>query len=137
MNVVYYPSDCNFGNFVIDYDSENQFPNNLKLIDYDHMNIDRPDRMIHNVSWQFFSRMFDLQNLPDKDVTPEFSKWREKHDLFEVVEQFKIKYLEVSNIEYDSDKECFKYDVSYSTLNNSEYLIDYLEAKKKKKTTDD
>jgi hypothetical protein len=134
LNAVYYPSDCNFGNFIIDCDSEYKFPNNLVLIDYDHMCIDRPDQMIHNVSWQFFSRIFDLQNLPDKDTTPEFAEWRKNHDLFEEVEKFKIKYSEVCGIEYDSDKQCFEYGVYPATLNNSEYLIDYVETKKTEKT---
>ena len=44
-----------------------------------------------------------------------------------------MRYFETVNIEYNSDEECFKYNVPHSTLNNSTYLINYVEAKKEEK----
>ena len=130
---IYYPNDCNPGNFVIDYDSVKKWPYNMVMMDFDHMIITNPKHMIHSVSWQFFSRIFDIENLTDDDAKESVVKWRKENDLFEVIENFKIRYFETVNIEYNSDEECFKYNVPHSTLNNSTYLIDYVEAKKEEK----
>lgn len=130
---MYYPNDCNPGNFVIDYDLAKKWPHNMVMIDFDHMIITNPKHMIHSVSWQFFSRIFDIENLKDDDAKDSVVKWRNENDLFEVIENFKIRYFETANIEYNSEEECFKYNIPHSTLNNSTYLINYVEDKKKEK----
>ena len=134
MKKIYYPNDCNPGNFVVDFDSERSWPHNLVMMDYDHMIITNPKHMIHNVAWQFFSRIFDTDTLPDEDTVTEVLDWRNSHDLFDEVEKFKIRYLDLVNIEYDSDKECFKYNVPRSSLNGSEFLYNYVNEKKQEKS---
>lgn len=131
---VYYPNDCNPGNFVINYDSDkDSYPFNVVNIDYDHMIITNPKQMIHNVAWQFYSRFFDTENLPDDIVVDEFAEWRNKNDLFDLVEKFKSRYLNEVSIYYNSDESCFEYDVTKSTLNGSEFLLDYVNDLKKEK----
>ena len=85
--------------------------------------------MIHNISWQFFSRIFDKETLPDDVVTKDVANWRKTHDLFTEVEKFKERYFELSMIEYYSEKECFNYNVSLSSLNNSKVLYEYVQDK--------
>lgn len=127
---VYYPNDCNPGNFVLDYDSENPFPYNCVNMDYDHMIITNPKHMIHNITWQFLSRIFDPETLPDDVAADDVIEWRNSHDLFQEVEQFKSRYLESANIEYKSKEECFKYDITLSSLNGSVTLLDYVNKEK-------
>lgn len=126
---IYYPNDCNPGNLVWNYDGTNGFPHDVVNIDYDHMIITNPKQMIHNVAWQFFSRIFDKEELPDDVVTKDVANWRKTHDLFVEVEKFKLHYYDITMIEYDSDRECFDYKVTKSTLNNSEVLYQYVQDK--------
>lgn len=126
---VYYPNDCNPGNFVWNYDGTDGFPHNVVNIDYDHIAISNPKLMIHNISWQFFSRIFDKEILPDDIILKDVVNWRKTHDLFTEVEKFKQNYFELSMIEYDSEKECFDYGISISSLNNSEVLYEYVQDK--------
>lgn len=126
---VYYPNDCNPGNFVWNYDGTDSFPHNIVNIDYDHIAISNPKQMIHNISWQFFSRIFDTETLPDDAVTKGVVNWRKTHDLFTEIEKFKQRYFDLSMIEYDSEKECFNYNVSLSSLNNSQVLYEYVQDK--------
>ena len=130
---VYYPNDCNPGNFVLDYDTKHGFPYDIVNMDYDHMIITNPKHMIHNVAWQFFSRIFDKEGLNEEIASEHLIKWREKNDLFEQVEKFKMRYFDSANIDYDSENECFNYNVPNSSLNNSTYLINYVENKKEEK----
>ena len=129
---VYYPNDCNPGNFVLDYDSEQKYPYNLINMDYDHMIITNPKHMAHNVTWQFFSRIFDIESLDDESASVHLVNWRNEHDLFEEVEKFKIRYFDSANIDYNSEIECFNYDITSSTLNGSEFLMSYVSEKKEK-----
>ena len=122
---VFYPNDCNPGNFVLDYDSETVFPYNVINIDFDHMTITNPKQMIHNMAWQFFSRIFDKETLPDSGIRKQVVEWRDSNDLFDQVEKFKKRYCETAKIEY-SFNDCFVYDVTLSSLNGSKVLLDYV-----------
>ena len=126
---VYYPNDCNPGNFVWNYDGTDPFPHNVVNIDYDHIVITNPKQMIHNVAWQFFSRIFDKEELTNDIVTKEVANWRKTHDLFTEVEKFKQYYYDIAAIEYDSKTECFNYNISLSSLNNSKPLYEYVQEK--------
>lgn len=129
---VFYPNDCNPGNFVLDYDTESTFPYNVENIDFDHMTITNPKQMIHNMAWQFFSRIFDTEALPEEGIREQVADWRDDNDLFEQVESFKKRYCDVVKIEYNPD-DCFTYDVSLSSLNNSKKLFEYVEDIREKK----
>lgn len=128
---VYYPNDCNPGNFVVSYDANEKFPHNIQNIDHDHMIITTPKQMLQNVTWQFFSRIFDKETLLDNDLLPEVVEWRNKRDLLEEIEKFKIRFFKLADLEYNSEKERFDFYISKSSLNNSNYIHSYLEQKLK------
>ena len=129
---VFYPNDCNIGNFVLNYDTEDSFPYNVDNIDFDHMTLTNPKQMIHNMSWQFFSRIYDKEALPDECIREQVVEWRNANDLFEQVESFKKRYCDITKIEYNPN-DCFTYEVSLSSLNNSKQLFDYVEDIRHKK----
>jgi hypothetical protein len=133
---VYYPNDCNPGNFVLSYDSREPFPHNIQNIDHDHMIITEPKQMLQNITWQFFSRIFDIESLPDEVLLPEVVKWRKKHDLLEVIENFKMRFFKLAELEYDSEVERFEYYISKTSLNNSSYIHEYLNKKIKENKGD-
>lgn len=122
--MLYYPNDCNPGNFVIDYDSLEKYPYNLQNIDHDHIVITEHKQMINNVTWQFFSRLYDTEALPDEVLVEDVRDWRQLNELFDVIEDFKSRFLKEVNIEYTSD-EAFDYPIGKASFNGSQMVEEY------------
>ena len=124
-----YPNDMNIGNFIVMKEGTDI---TMLNIDYDHIVKTSTKHAVHNVSWQFISRMFDKERMPDEKITKEFKKYRDGTTLFDEVEKFKSEVFSIKKIEYVSETECFDYDVTISMLNGSTELHkEYLHLKTK------
>lgn len=124
-----YPNDMNIGNFIV---MKEETDINMINIDYDHIVKTTTKHAVHNVSWQFISRIFDKERMPDEKIGKEFEEYRKVTTLFDEVEQFKSDLFSIKKIDYDSEKECFDYDVTIEMLNGSvELYEEYLKTKKR------
>jgi hypothetical protein len=123
---VCYPNDINTGNLVIQYPCDSSCPYRVLNIDYDHIVIDTHKHMINDVTWQFVSRIYDKNNLPDSDTYQFVIDYRNENDMIEEIEKIKIEFCKTTKFNYNTKKERFNFPISIELLNGNEDLYEYV-----------